>query len=146
MSFSIELKLPLSEQYRVMLPDFPALKHEIQKIALAKLRHLVDSGDPVLAQIKRIHQVEGTQMRYEQLGGGSVSEGFEKVGSEFETSISEIPTLVGEKFEAKLVSIAQALTSVLAKAFFKKVGESCDKAGTSIDAAGKPCPQRCSWI
>jgi hypothetical protein len=123
---------------KAMLPDFPALKAEILKITLAKLRHRIDTGDPVLSQVKRFKQHEGQQMRSEQFGGGTNETGFEKVGTEFTVDIADVPTLVGEKFNAKMELMAQELISQSAKYFFKKVGESCDKAGTSIDARGKP--------
>jgi len=121
-----------------MLPDFPALKDEILKIILAKLRQRVDSGDPVLSEIKHFRQREGSQMRYEQYGGTTVQEGFEKIGTEFSVLPGEVPTLVGEKLDAKLDEMAQDLIARSAKSFFKKVGESSEKAGTSIDAGGKP--------
>jgi hypothetical protein len=121
-----------------MLPDFPALKAEAQEIALVKLRHRVDTGDPVLSKVKHFKQHEGQQMRYEQQGGGTVQEGFEKIGAEFKVLPADVPNLVGEKLDAKLEEMAQELIGQSAKAFFKKVGEISQKAGTSIDAGGKP--------
>jgi hypothetical protein len=121
-----------------MLPDFPALKAEVHKIILARLRQRVDTGDPVLALFKRFTQHEGEQMRIEQHGGGAVQEGFEQVGAQFEIPITDVPTFIGEKLDMKLEEIAQELASQSAKILFKKMGESCDKAGTSIDAEGKP--------
>lgn len=121
-----------------MLPDFPALKAEIQKTIEAGLRKRVDTGDPVFAQVKRIIQHEGGEIRYEQLGGGAVQEGFERIGAYFTVPITDVPTLVGEKLEAKLEEITQELISQSAKAFFKKMEEVCQKAGTAKDAGGKP--------
>ncbi len=121
-----------------MLPDFPALKAEVEKIATARLRARVDAGDPVLSQIKKLRQREGGQMRYQQHGGGTVQEGFERIGAQFEVSLTEVPTLVGQKFDAKMENIARELVSHLATAFFKKMGESCEMAGTSINAHGRP--------
>jgi len=121
-----------------MLPDFPALKAEVLKLVLTKLRQRVDTGDPVLSRVRRFRQHEGTQMRYEQQGGSTVQEGFEKIGTEFTVLPTEVPTLVGEKLDAKLEEMAQELISRSAKAFFKKVGEISEKAGTSVDASGKP--------
>jgi hypothetical protein len=121
-----------------MLPDFPSLKAEIQKIAFAKVRHLVDTGDPVFSQVKRFIQHEGREMRYEQYGGGRVQEGVEEIGAKFEIQLADVPTLVGEKFEAKLGEMAKELTSQSAKTFFKKIGETSEKAGTSFDARGEP--------
>jgi len=121
-----------------MLPDFPALKAEIRKILFAKLRHRVDTGDPVLSQVKQFVQHEGRQMRYEQYGGETVQQGLEQIGAKFEIPVADVPLLIGEKLDAKLEEMAQALISELAKNFFKKMGESCRKAGTAIDAGGKP--------
>lgn len=121
-----------------MLPDFPALKAEIQRIILAKLRLRIDTGDPVLSQIKGFTQHEGREMRYEQHGGGTVQEGFEEIGTGFEIPIADVPFLIGEKLNAKLEEIAQDIIAQSAKRFFKKVGESSEKAGTSMDAGGKP--------
>ena len=121
-----------------MLPDFPGLKAEVLKISLAKLRHRVDTGDPVLSQVRRFRQHEGSLMQYEQYGGTKVQEGFEKIGTEFTVPLSDVPTLVGEKLDAKLEEMAQELISRSAKAFFRKAGEISEKAGTSIDAKGKP--------
>jgi hypothetical protein len=120
-----------------MLPDFPALKEELHRITIAKLGQLVDAGDPVLSQIKRFRQREGCEMRYEQQGGGTVQEGFEKIGSEFQVSLGEVPTLIGEKLDAKLQEMANQIGSQSAKMFFRKLGESCEKVGTSVDAGGK---------
>jgi hypothetical protein len=121
-----------------MLPDFPALKSEIQEIVNAALRHRVDTGDPVLSQIKRFTQHEGVEMRFEQRGGGTVQSGAENVGASFEVRMEEVPGLVGDKLSAKLEKVAQDMISKLAKLFFERVGESCRNAGTSFDTKGKP--------
>jgi hypothetical protein len=121
-----------------MLPDFPDLKAEVMRIVTAKLRRRVDTGDPVLAEIKQFRQHEGAQMRYEQYGGRTEQMGFEKFGVEFSVAAADVPTLIGEKLDAKMEELAQNLIAQSAKAFFTKMGESCQKAGTSIDAGGKP--------
>ncbi|MGH9342421.1 MAG: hypothetical protein ACRD19_01455 [Terriglobia bacterium] len=121
-----------------MLPDFPSVKSEIQNIILAKLSQLVRYGDPAFSGVKRFVQHEGQQMRYEQLGGTTVQEGFEEIGTHFEVLIGDVPTLVGEKLDAKLNEIAQELISRSAKVFFRKMEDSCQKAGTAMDAGGNP--------
>ena len=121
-----------------MLPDFPGLKTEIQRVILAKLRLRIATGDPVLSQIKGFTQHEGREMRYEQYGGETVQEGFEEIGTQFEVPIIDVPFLIGEKLNAKLEEIAQAIIAESAKRFFKKIGESSEKAGTTMDAGGKP--------
>ena len=121
-----------------MLPDFPSLKDEIEKVAFAKLRRRVDTGDPVFSEVRRFSQHEGSEMRYEQYGGTSVQEGPDKIGAVVEIQLAEVPGLVGERFEAKLESIAQNLIAESAKAFFAKIEASSKRAGTAFDAGGKP--------
>lgn len=121
-----------------MLPDFPVLKAELQKMLFAKLRHRVNTGDPVLSQVRRFTQHEGRQMRYEQYGGGTVQDEAEQICVGFEIPLAEVPFLIGERLDAKLEEIAQELISKSAKFFFQKVGESCQKVGTAMDAGGKP--------
>lgn len=121
-----------------MLPDFPALKNEIQKIIFAKVRHRVDSSDSVLSQMRRFTQHEGYEMRYEQHGGTSVQEGPEQIGVKVVIPIGDVPHLIGEKLEEKLKEIAEEFRTQEAKFFFQRLHESCDKAGTSINANGAP--------
>ena len=121
-----------------MLPDFPALKAEVQKVLLARLHKRVDTGDPVLSKIRGLTQHEGREMRYEQHGGVTVREGFQKIGAQFEVVLSDVPNLVGDLLNAKLEEMAEELISQSAKVFFKKPGDSCEAAGTSFDAGGKP--------
>lgn len=121
-----------------MLPDFPALKAEIQKIILTALRQRIATGDPVFAKVKVLRQREGRQMRYEQHGGGTVQEGFEEFGTHFQVRVAGVPDLVGAKLDAKIEEISQAIISQSARAFYRKMDESCEKAGTAIDAGGKP--------
>jgi len=77
-------------------------------------------------------------MRYEQYGGTVVQEGPDKIGTMVEIQLAEVPGLIGARFEAKLESMAQGLISESARAFFAKLEASSKRAGTSIDAAGKP--------
>jgi hypothetical protein len=121
-----------------MLPDFPSLKDEVLKIISAKLRQRVDTGDPVLAELRKFTQHEGTQMKYAAHGGETHQEGAEGIGAHFEVAITDVPDLFGEKLDAKLEEIAQELISQSARVFFKKLAESCEKAGTSFDGGGKP--------
>jgi hypothetical protein len=92
----------------------------------------------VFAKVKVLTQREGRQMRYEQHGGWTVQEGFEEIGTHFQVRVTDVPNLVGAKLDAKIEEIAQALISQSARAFYRKMDESCEKAGTAIDAGGKP--------
>lgn len=121
-----------------MLPDFPSLKFELQKVIVARLRHRVDTGDPVFSQVRKFVQHEGTQMQIQRHGQETVREGYDQIGAEFTVPIEDVPNLIGRNLDAKLEEIAQKLISKSAQAFFKKLDESCDRAGMSFDAGGSP--------
>lgn len=122
-----------------MLPDFPDLKAEIERILLARLQAKIRTKDPVVAQIRSFTQHEGRLQRYEQQPSGQVVEdGFELFSAEVTTAIQEVPKLVGKNLEQKLDEIADKAGSAMAKRFFERVGEECDKAGNTINASGEP--------
>lgn len=121
-----------------MLPDFPGLKSELERAIVARLRYRVDTGDSVFSLVKKFIQHEGTLMQVERHGQETVREGYEEIGTEFTVPIADVPNLVGGKLDAKLEEIAQNLISKSARAFFRKLDESCDRAGTSYSSGGKP--------
>ena len=121
-----------------MLPDFPELKTELQKIILSKVRHRMNTIDPVLSQIKRFTQHEGQELRYERVGAPTAQNAPEVIQTKFEVQIDEVPYLVGEKLDAKLEKLAQDMAAQEAKLFFRTVEETCDEVGNSRDAGGQP--------
>jgi len=121
-----------------MLPDFPELKAELERITVAKIRHRTKTIDPVLSQIKRFTQHEGQEFRYERVDAPTTQNGPEVIQSKFEVQVAEVPYLVGEKLEAKIEEMAQELAAQEGKLFFRKVEESCDEVGNSRDVGGQP--------
>lgn len=121
-----------------MLPDFPKLKSEIHARLLAKIRHRVDSADPVVSQVKRFRQHEGREMRYERIDAPPVQNGPEEIGAKFQILLSEVLDLTGAKLDAKIDEMAQDLSKQQAAMFFRRVQETCDEVGNSVDAGGQP--------
>src|ERR1035437_893177 len=121
-----------------MLPDFPELKTELQRIILSKIRHRTNTIDPVLSQIKRFTQHEGQELRYERVDAPTVQNGPDVIQVKFEVQIADVPYLVGEKLDAKLEEMAQEMAAEEAKLFFRTVEETCNEVGTSRDAGGQP--------
>jgi hypothetical protein len=121
-----------------MLPDFPKLKAEVHRDVLARIRRRADSADSVVSQIKRLSQHEGRDMRYDRIGAPPVESGPEELGARFEVLVSEVPDLIGPKLDAKIEEIAQEIAKQQAKMFFRRVGETCDEVGNTINANGQP--------
>jgi hypothetical protein len=123
-----------------LLPDFPELKAELDNYLRVKLRRKMDARDSVVSQVRQYTQHEGLLQQYKQLGpdGKVVEEGFEVLSTEFNTTIAEIPTLIGNNLEKKLDEIAEKTAANLAAAFYKRVGKACQEVGNSVNAGGKP--------
>jgi hypothetical protein len=121
-----------------MLPDFPKLKAEVHRDVLARIRRRADSADSVVSQIKRLSQHEGRDMRYDRIDAPPVESGPEELGARFEVLVSEVPDLIGPKLDAKIEEIAQEIAKQQAKMFFRRVGETCDEVGNTINANGQP--------
>jgi hypothetical protein len=121
-----------------MLPDFPELKSELEKLFLFRLQQRSKNLDPVLAQVRRFTQREGQDMRYDRIGAPAAEGAPEKIEAIFEIKLDEVPDLIGPRLEAKLDEMARAIAEQEAKLFFKKVGETCNEVGNVVDAGGQP--------
>lgn len=121
-----------------MLPEFPALKSELTKIASVMIRRMVRASDPILAQVKSFTQHEGLNLRYERFQAAPIESGPQRIQVPVELKPEEVPTLVGEQFSARLDGIAKVVVRQEMKHFFDKVERDSKEVGTALDAEGKP--------
>jgi hypothetical protein len=121
-----------------MLPDFPKIKSEVHRDVLGRIRRRADSADSVVSQIKRFSQHEGRDMRYDRVDAPPVESGPEELGARFEVLLSDVPDLIGPKLDAKIEEIAQEIAKQEAEMFYRRIGETCDEVGNSMNAKGQP--------
>ncbi len=124
-----------------MLPDFPKLRHELARQVMLKLHTMIQQKEPLLAEIRGITQREGDVLAYDQLtaeGVKIVTEGFKEVRSPFVTRMEDVPSLVGEKLDAKLEGIADDVARQLSEGFRHTINTTLREAGNSVDAGGAP--------
>src|ERR1700722_14783958 len=112
-----------------MLPDIPETKLEIQKKLMTMMKGKIDSDHPILAWIKSITQHEGLVHEYEQVGFGTVSEGYQELGVPVTIRIEDVPDLVGEKLVQKIAGMAEELGKQQMQMFFRALDETTEKAG-----------------
>jgi hypothetical protein len=121
-----------------MLPDIPDTKTGIHRRLMVFVKRKIDADHPILARIKSFTQHEGLAHQYEQIGFGSVAEGFQEIGVPVRIDLAEIPDLVGENLLKKLCEMADSIGRQEMQIFFKKVDDATEKAGTKIDNRGEP--------
>jgi len=124
-----------------MLPDFPKLRRELDGYAMVKLHVMARQIEPILAEIRGITQHEGDVLAYDQLtqdGVRVVTEGFNEVRVPFETKLEHVPTLMGEKLDAKLWGIAEHIAGQMAGSLRETLNTATREAGTAVAANGAP--------
>ena len=120
-----------------VLPDFPDLKKLIMQEASARIRELIHQHHPILAEIKSRTQYEGRSMRYEQVGYGEKQENLQMHSFPVEIRFDEVPTLTGEKLDAKLEGLARIVGEHQMKALMAKHEEATEMTGNRINAHGR---------
>lgn len=124
-----------------MLPDFPVTKREIHKNVALAMEHMERTKTPMLSEIKTFVQHEGKVHSYDRIGATSVSEGYEEIAIPVTIQLTEIPELVGEKFNAKIEAIADQLARKRMEMFYRKFTAVTQEIGNSFDAGGAPLTQ-----
>jgi hypothetical protein len=99
---------------------------------------MVRGADPILSQIRQFTQHEGRDLRYDRLESEPAERGPSRIQALIEVPIAEVPQMVGERFEEKLMDIAADLARQQAQLFFESVARDSKEVGTAYDAAGRP--------
>jgi hypothetical protein len=75
---------------------------------------------------------------------------FKMSSAEIETSVSEIPTLVGPKLDAKIEELADKTIAQMEGGLFKTIADSCDRgrvahlSRVSFQSSRPGCPTLCA--
>jgi hypothetical protein len=124
-----------------MLPDFPKTKVEISKLLTARVRNKTLAMSPITSLPRSFIQHEGDLHSYPQEGFGTVTEGFEKFEVPVTVKIDELPGLVGDRLLEKMDSIAEEMARKTSAHGYRVIDQVTEKAGTHLDAGGKPFDQ-----
>jgi hypothetical protein len=124
-----------------MLPDFPVTKKEIHKKVALAMEQMERAKAPMLSEIKSFVQHEGKVHSYDRIGAKPVSEGYEEIAIPVTIELTEIPELVGEKFNAKIEAIGDQLARKRMEMFYRKFTEVTQEIGNAFDAGGAPLTQ-----
>jgi hypothetical protein len=124
-----------------MLPDFPKLRHELNGYLMLRIHALIREIEPVVAEIGGVTQHEGDTMAYDQVMGDgvrTVTEGFREGRTEISTRFEDVPSLTGDKLDAKLRGIAEDMARQQADALRQTIETATREAGNAVDAGGAP--------
>ena len=108
---------------------------------MLRVQAIMREKAPILSQIGGITQHDGDVIAYEQItdsGTRVVSEGFKEGRTDFTVAFKDVPTLMGEKLEAKLNEIADDMARQHSLALQAQLDSVTREAGTAFDAGGAP--------
>lgn len=121
-----------------MLPDFPKIKKDLDKIARAHLRACIHSIDPVLAKMPSSIQHEGDTRSYETVDRQEVPLNYERTESVLNIPFAELIELSINDIFNKLGECAEEFARSMSKQFYRIMDQATREAGTAVDAKGKP--------
>jgi hypothetical protein len=121
-----------------MLPEFPTTGADILKYALMRITKRRIELDPITDIGIQTVAHEGREFSYEQQGAGIVNDTYQEFKLPVEVMFSEVPDLIGTKFEEKLERLAEAQGKQLTSFVYSRIDAVIKQAGTGVDAGNKP--------
>jgi hypothetical protein len=120
-----------------MLPDYPEFKKRLTRLLLRRLDEQIRS-EPMLQQVRRIQYFEGDSYQSGVESGEVSGAKFTEVAAAFTPN----RTAVIEKGPGAIVDnideIAKDIQKQQAELIFTHIASTSEKAGTSVDAKGRP--------
>ncbi len=120
-----------------MLPDYPEFKNRLLRLLLRKLEERV-RDEPLLQQVRHVRYFEGDSCILGGENADTGETGFTELATEStaerEAIIKRGPMAVVEN----LGEIAKDLQKKQVQMMFAHISQASEKAGTSVDAGGRP--------
>ncbi len=119
-----------------MLPDFPKVKRKFQE---ALLRHIEARvrRDPLLSQIKRVRQFEGSRMSVGNEGGSVPSEGYGEQSGELGVDVRDVIARGPSAFLDKAADVAEQLQKQQVEMVLRHVDIIARRVGNVVDGKGR---------
>jgi DNA-binding FrmR family transcriptional regulator len=121
-----------------MLPDFPRILAELDKLINKRLRYRVRMGHPIISMAGHTTQHEGDRMVYSTVNGTQKEMLYEESRSVFGISREEMKSLTIEDIIKKIDAVAEEMTGGMARMMYSHIEQITKEAGTAIDQGGKP--------
>jgi len=121
-----------------MLPDFPSILAELDKLINKRLRDRVRMGHPIISKGHHTTQHEGDRMIFGTVNGTQKEMDYKEFESVLRISREEIKSLSIDDIIKKIDAIAEEMTGNMARMMYSNIEQITKEAGTAIDQGGKP--------
>jgi hypothetical protein len=120
-----------------MLPDFPDIKKQINRIQRIIMTSEFDKRAPLLKTMRQLVQQEGDRHEYETEDGDYVTEPYHEVKAPIEIKIADLGTITMANFRDRIEKAVDEMARQSMVQLFQTLDKVTSKAGTSFDAAGQ---------
>jgi hypothetical protein len=128
-----------------MLPEFPKTAGDLLKFLELRINSRRKEIAPITDIGVETIAYEGRDFSYEQEGTGIVRDSYREFAVPVEVKFSDVPTLIGLAFEAKLEALAAEQAKQMSVFVHSRMNDIMEHTGTGVDAQGKP-PSKELWL
>lgn len=126
-----------------MLPDFVELKRGRAQVFHDMVDEGTSAGTPLLSQIPKFQQHEGTRIITRDVDGNVSEMTYEdKISSKLSIKTDELSELDNPEMAKRLANVAEEISGKTMRKFFRSVDKMCEEAGTVTSGKGKPIDWR----
>jgi hypothetical protein len=121
-----------------MLPEFPLLKEAFTRAAIRLLAERVKMHQGIVGTVNRARMFEGRQNIIVRPNGSEDAIAMNEGRAELRIPLDELAEVGLQQLMNRLDEIAKDIARQQSEHFFATLSEGSKKAGTTIDAEGKP--------
>lgn len=119
-----------------MLPDYPKVKQQFNRLLARHVRVEVDRRAPFLAQVRRTRQHEGSEWAFQGADGHVDGGAYIGIEATFELSSEEMKSETLNGILGKAGDLAEHFAKMHSQAMFAKISEATEAVGNVVDARG----------
>jgi hypothetical protein len=123
-----------------MLPDYPAIKTELQRQLAAWARAQTPIIAPLLSQVSRYTQHEGREHRLIRRDASEDASGYEKFEARIEISKDAVKMLNLPALQSAFLEMARELAGQQTRMMLAAVSASAEQVGNKVDVGGELRP------
>ena len=120
-----------------MLPDYPNVKKKVHSLLLTRFKEQIFRCSPILKQIRRTVQYEGSEGTYKDVDGRENQIEYEEIAATLSLTRDEMRYGNFQEVVLKFDKMAETFAEAQSRTLFAKVSEAAQSVGNVVDAKGK---------
>ena len=120
-----------------MLPDYPNVKKKVHSLLLTHVKEQIFRRSPILKQIRRTVQHEGSKGTYKDVDGRENQIEYKKIAAARSLTRDAMRQGNFQSIMSKCDEIADTFAAEQSKTLYAAIGEAAESVGNVVDTKGK---------